>query len=375
MTNHLAKASGFVSVPQGNRVVGDRKEGPVCLDAVPGAHKHFPESEMLLDVLMEGFDPDALKIKLNHLRFGHFEIVGNKKSGTVLGFGDEKQDRADLGQMDKELGYPEAFLFGSADSSVFSRPLGQAAHRCFSSPDFHDPVSFDGGKKCPSCLNNRIENGSAGIPSIHQDCQRDAEFSNGLRKNLDGDLDFALETSLRATAFGSVTPYAPYKTLGAHFDNACDGTQAADKSVGSVMNSDAFDFLALSGTRGVVDNQQRFRCVRRLRDLLLIGFLKPFDLFGRGFQKLMKAVGVVISKDGCNLPDRSEFDKPDHPCQINQEIFSLRLAQGTQATAQIRRNFFREMFSHGFRVLLAFVGIGDFDRKPFYLKRLSSWVT
>jgi len=375
MTNHLTKTSGFVSIPQGNRVVGDRQEGPVCLDAVPRAHKHFPESEMLLDVLMEGFDPDALEIKLNHLRFGHFEIVGNKKPGAVPGFGDEEQDRADLGQMDEELGHPKPFLFGSADGFVFSGPLGQAAHGCFSSPDFHDSVSFDGGKERPACLNNRVENGSASVPGIHQDGQRNVEFPNGLGKNLDGELDFAFEGSFGTTAFGPVTPYRPDKTPGAHFDNACDGTQAADKTAGSVMNSEAFDFLALSGARGIVDNQQRLRRVGRLCDLLLIGLLKPLDLFGRGFQKLMQPIGVVISKNGCDFPDRSEFDKPDQACQINREVFPLGLAQGAQATAQIRRNFFREIFSHGFRVLLALAGIGDFDRKPFYLKRLLSWVT
>lgn len=375
MTNHLTKTPGFVSIPQGNRVVSDRKEGPVCLDAVPRSHKHFPESEMLLDVLMEGFDPDALKIKQNHLRFGHFEIVGNKKPGAVLGFGDKKQDSADLGQMDQELGDPKPFLFGSADGFVLSRPLGQAAHRCFSSPDFHDSVSLDGSKECPACLNNRVENRSASIPGIHQDGQRNAEFPNGLGKNLDSDLDFAFEGSFGTTAFGPVTPYRPDKTPGTYFDNACDSTQAPDKTVGSVMNSEAFDFLALSGARGIVDNQQRLRIVRRLCDLLLIGGLKPLDLFGRGFQKLMQTIRVVISKDGRNLPDRSEFDKPNHPCQIDREVFSLGLAQGAQATSQIRRNFFREIFSHGFRVLLALVGIGDFDRKPFYLKCLSSWVT
>ena len=44
MPNRLAKASGFVSVPQGDRVVCDRQDGPVCLGAVPGAHEYLSNS-------------------------------------------------------------------------------------------------------------------------------------------------------------------------------------------------------------------------------------------------------------------------------------------------------------------------------------------
>jgi hypothetical protein len=53
----------------------------------------------------------------------------------------------------------------------------------------------------------------------------------------------------------------------------------------------------------------------------------------------------------------------------------LGFAQDSQEIRKIRRNLFGCFLAHGFRVLLAFVGIGDFDRKPFCLKYLSSWVT
>jgi hypothetical protein len=46
----------------------------------------------------------------------------------------------------------------------------------------------------------------------------------------------------------------------------------------------------------------------------------------------------------------------------------LRLGQHLQEMFQTGRNYFRAMFAHGLRVLRGLVSIGDFDRKPFYLK-------
>src|SRR3989338_400271 len=91
MTNHLTKASGSVPVPQGDQVVGDPDKSPVCLDSIPGTHKDLAESEMLLDVLVEGLDPDPLKVQRDHLRFGHLEIVGDKEPDTVLPGSGNKQ--------------------------------------------------------------------------------------------------------------------------------------------------------------------------------------------------------------------------------------------------------------------------------------------
>jgi hypothetical protein len=53
----------------------------------------------------------------------------------------------------------------------------------------------------------------------------------------------------------------------------------------------------------------------------------------------------------------------------------LRLGQNLQEMFQTGRNYFRAMFAHGLRVLRGLVSIGDFDRKPFYLKCLSSVFT
>jgi len=375
MTNHLAKTPGSVSIPQGNRVVSNPDQGPVCLDSVPGSHKDLAKAEVLFDVLVEGFDPDPLEVKLNHLRFGHFEIVGDKKADAVFGLGDKQQDGSDLGQMDEELGHLKPSFFGSTNGFVFSRRLGQAAERSFLSIDFDDTVSLGSSKENPSGLPNKIENRGTGIPGIHQYGQWAREGLNRFGENFDGDLDFAFESPLGASPFGPIAPDGPNQPLRSHFENTGYGTQSPDETLGTVMNSGAFDLLAVSRTRGIVDNQQRLRGGRQWCHVLLIGLLEPVDLFWGTFQKLMQAIGVVIAKDGCNLPDRSEFDEPDQACQINGKVFSLGLAQGAQATAQVRRNFFREMFSHGFRVLLGLVSIGDFDRKPFYLKCLSSWVT
>ena len=112
MTNHLTETSGPVPIPQGDQVVGDPDKTPVCLDSIPGTHKNLAKAEVLLDVLVEGLDPDPLKVKSDHLRFGHFEIVGHKKPDTVLlGSGNKQKDSPDLGYMNLELGYANAFFW------------------------------------------------------------------------------------------------------------------------------------------------------------------------------------------------------------------------------------------------------------------------
>ncbi len=73
---------------------------------------------MLFDVLMEGLDPDPLKIKLDHLSLGRGQVVGNKESGAVLCLGDKKKHDPDFGQIDEELGHPKPFPLGSADGFV-----------------------------------------------------------------------------------------------------------------------------------------------------------------------------------------------------------------------------------------------------------------
>src|SRR3989338_4309143 len=158
MTNHPAKTSGAGAIPQSNRIVCNHEDCPVCLDSVPRAHKHLFESEMLFDVLMEGFDPDALEIKLHHLKLGHFEIVGNKKTDAVFCFGNKQKHGSDFRQMNQTLGYLEPFLFGSSDGFVFPLCLGQATERNLSFSDFDDSVSFDSGKEYPSGLPNEIDN-------------------------------------------------------------------------------------------------------------------------------------------------------------------------------------------------------------------------
>jgi len=375
MTNHPAKTPRSVSIPQGDCVVSNPDQGPVCLDTVPGAHKDFAKSKVLLDVLVEGFDPDPLEVKLNHLRLGHFEIVGDKKADAVFGLGDKQQDGSDLGQMDKELGHAKPSFFGSPNGFVLSGPLGQAAERSFLSIDFDDAVSFGSRKENPSSLNNKIENRGAGIPGIHQDGELDRKSLNRFGKDFDGNLDFAFESPPRRSLFGPVATDGPNKTLGSDFENTGDGTKATDKTVGSVMNARTFDFLAVPRTRGIVDNQKRLLRSLRFYNLALIFALKSLDFLGRGCQKLVKAVDVGVSKLGSDFPDGAKLHQKEQAGQIDRKIFPLGFAQDSQEIRKIRRNLFGWFLAHGFRVLLALVGIGDFGRKPFCLKCLSSWVT
>jgi hypothetical protein len=53
----------------------------------------------------------------------------------------------------------------------------------------------------------------------------------------------------------------------------------------------------------------------------------------------------------------------------------LRFVYAPQESQKVRRNFLGCFLAHGFRALLALRGIGDFGRKPFYLKNLLSLIT
>ena len=378
MTNHLAKASGFRSIPQGNRVVGNHDERPVCLDAVPGAHKHLSKSEMLFNVLMEGFDPDPLQIKLHHLRLGHLQAVGYKEPRPILHrSGDKEEYSSDLGQRDQTFCHPKLSFLGSLDGCKPPHSLRQVSERSSPSIHFHDSVSFDSGKECPSGCLNQIEYRSAGIPAVHQDHKRHTEFLNGFFQNLLCDLDLALEgCKLGASAFGSVTLNGPNQACSPCLENRCYGAQTLDKSIRSMMNSNPFYFLPIPWRRCVVQNEKRRFGIIPLGQLTLVFVSKFLDLLGRCFDKLVQAVCIAVSKLSCNLPDRAELHNPDKSDQVNEEINPLGLRENSQEPGKIGRNFVGCFFAHGFHAaLLALHGIGDFGWKPFVLKRSFSSVT
>jgi len=376
MTNHLTKTPGSVPIPQGDQVVGDPDESPVCLDSVPGTHKDLAKSEVLLDVLVEGLDPDPLEVKCDHLRFCHFEVVGNKEPDTVLlGSGNKQQDCSDLGQMDQKLGYAKASLFGSTDRFVFPRSLGQVTEGSFLSVDFHKTVSLDRGQKRPFGLNNKIENRRAGIPGIHQDRRFDRQGSDCLDQDFDSQLDFALEGSGFASSLGTISPDRPKETLGSDLENTRNGAKSPNEAVGTVMNTGSLDFLSLPRTGRIVEDQERIFSTAFRGYLPLIFALKFLDFLRGGRHKLMKTIGVLLAIFRGDLPNRAKFHKPDQTDEINQQIRFLRLGNSSQEIYETGRNFSGDIGSHGFRALLGCDSIGDFGRKPFYLKRLTSFVT
>ena len=377
MTNHLTKTPGSVSIPQGDQVVCDPDKSPVCLNSIPGAHKDLAKSEVLLDVLVEGFDPDPLKVKSDHLRFGHLEVVGDKKPDAVLlGPGNKQKHGPDLGQMDLELGNAKTFFSGNTDCFVFPRSLGQVTEGDLLSVDFHKTISFYRGHKDPFGLNNRIENRSAGIPGIHQNRGFDGQRLDCLGQDFDSQLDFALEGSGFAGPLGTVSLNCPAKTLSSNLEDACHSTKPLDEAFGPVMNAKSLDLFSLSRTGSIVENQNRVFLRTSRGHLATILALQFLDFLRRGRHELMKAVGVLLTVFRSDLPDRTKFHKPDQADKINQQINPLRFGNGSQEIRETRRNFSGNFGgSHGFRVLLALVGIGDFDRKPFYLKQLSSWIT
>ena len=376
MANHLTKTPGSVPVPQGDQVIGDPDKGPVCLDSVPGTHKDLAKSEVLLDVLVESLDPDPLEVKCDHLCFGHREVVGDKEPDTVLlGSGNKQKNSSDFWQLNLEFGHAKASLFGSTDRFVFSRSLGQVTKRNFLSVDLHKTVSLDRGQKRPFGLNNKIENRSAGIPGIHQDRRFDRQGSDGLGQDFDGQLDFALEGSRFASSLGTISPDCPKETLSSDLENARDSAKSPDEAVGPVVNTKPLDLLSFSRAGSIVEDQERVFSGTRCGYLALVFALKFSIFLRRGRHELMKAIGVLLTVLRGDLPNRAEFHKPDQADKVNQQIGSLRLADSSQEIRETRRNFSGNIGSHGFRALLGLVSKGDFGRKPFYLKQLSSFFT
>ncbi len=136
-----------------------------------------------------------------------------------------------------------------------------------------------------------------------------------------------------------------------------------------MMQPQTLDVFAFSGGQRIVQNQKGFL------EILGLDLTKSLKLapnlcknLGGILEKMMQTVGIASSKVGGDFSNGSKLHKPDQTCEVNQEISPLGSRQNLQERSQIGRNLFRAFFAHGFRVLLALAGIGDFGRKPFYLR-------
>ena len=377
MANLLAKTFEIFWRRQDNQVVGDHDKCPVCLDALPGAHEHVAEGQVLLDVLVEDFDPKSLAVESDHFGFAHPEIVGNQKSGSLgAAFGNKQKHSPDLGQTDDALGNLEFSLLGNTDSFVSPRSLGQVTDDRLLAVYFQDPIAFDRSDKCPSSFDNRNKDRSARIPTVHQHYHGGANFLAKSVENFLGQLNFAFEFAAGARILGTITPNRPRQPLSGNLQQTSHSALPLDHSVGRMMNAQTFDLFAFSGACGIVDSRHHLRLLIGLfRQKILVGLLKALAFLGRTIEKPLEIVGKSLANLTGDFPCGMKLDKPDQADLVNQKMFDLRFRQNAQETLQNRRCFLREKFSHGFRALLGLVSIGDFGRKPFYLKYLSSFVT
>lgn len=377
ITDLLTKTLAMTWSRQGNQIVCDHDKSPVCLNALPGTHKHMAEGQVLFDVLVKDFDSESLAVKSDHLGFAHFEIVGDQESGFLgASFGDKEKHRSDLGQMDDTLGNFEPSFFGNTDGFVSPRSLGQVTDDGFGTVDFQNAVALDRGHKGPFGFDNRNKNGSTGIPAVHQYRHGGMNFSPKILKNFLSQPDFAFEFAFGTRSFGAISFHSPGEPLASYLQNASHNALPLDQPLGRVMNAQALDVLAPSGTGGIVDSdKQLWRFVDSLSQEILVGLLKTPAFLGRTVEKTLQVVWKRLGHPICNFPGGMELDEPDQPHKVNPEVFALRFCQDIQEMFQNGRCFLRENFSHGFRALLGLVSIGDFGRKPFYLKYLSLFVT
>ena len=377
MANLLTKTFEMLWSRQGDQIVCDYDKSPVCLNALPGTHKHLSEGQVLLDVLVKDFDSESLAVKSDHLGFARLEIVGNQESGFLgASFGDKQKDGSDLGQVDDSLGNLEFSFLGNTHGFVSPRSLGQVTNDGLLAAYFQNTIAFDCGHKRPAGFGDRNKNGSAGIPAVRQYGHGGMNLVTKNLKDFLSQLNFAFEFALQACCFGTITMGSPSQPLAGDLENASHHTLAFDQPIGRMVNAQAFDMLAFSGTGGIVDSGHELRhLVGFLSQKILVGSLKMLALLGRTIEKALQVVGNRFRYLAGNFPSGMKLDEPDQSDQVNQEMFDLRFRQNAQEISQSGRNFLREKFSHGFCVLLALAGIGDFDQKPFYLKGLLSFIT
>lgn len=377
MTDFLAKSLEASSGRQGDQVVGDHGKRPVCLNALPGAHKHLPEGEVLFDLLVKGLDPEPLLVQSNDPGLGHGQVVGDQESGLgSRAFGNKKRHHSDFWQKNDQLGHLEPLFLGGADGLVSSRSLGQVTDDLLDAMDLHVTVPFDGCDVNPSRSRNQIENRGAGIPAVHEGNERSADLFAERSQNRLGQIDFALESTLGASCLGTIAPDVPTEPLAANPDNTGHGALPFDKAIARMMNSNTFDCGALSLDGGVVDDKQSLFEGARGRQPILAGRSDTGNISGASVEKPLKIVGSGLEIASGDFPRRVELDQANQSDEIAQEVFPLRFAQESQENREIGRNFFGRSFAYGFHVdLLALVGIGDFGWKPFYLKHLTSFIT
>lgn len=362
---------------QGNHIVSDHDKSPVCLDALPRSHKHVAEGQVLLEVLVKDFDAKALTVEFDHLGFAHVELVGNQEPGFLgAAFGDKQKHGSDLGQADDSLGNLEFSFLGNAHGFVSPRSLGQVTDDGFRTVYFQNTIAFDRSDKDPARFDKRNKDWGTGVPAVHQNRHRGMNLAAKILKDFLRQLDFAFELCLGAGGLGAIADNSPSQPLSRNFQDASHGTLALDQTSGRVVNTQTFDMLAFSGTGGVVDgDKQLWQPVGFLSRKDLVGRLEMLAFFGRAIEKTLQVVGKRFRYLAGDLSSGMKLDEPDQPDQVNQEVFDLGFVQNAQETFENGRCFLREKFSHGFCVLLALAGIGDFDQKPFYLKRLLSFTT
>lgn len=377
MTNLLTKPLEMLGNRQGNQVVGDHDKSPVCLDALPRAHKDVAEGQVLFDVLVEDFDSKALPVKPDHLGFAHMKVVGNQESGFLdSSFGDKQKHGSNLGQMDDSFGDLELSLLGNTNGHVSPRSLGQVTDDGLFAVHFQNTVALDRGHESPACFDNRNKDRSAGIPAVHEHGYGGMNRATEILKDLLRQLNFAFEFALGARGFGPIASHGPAQPLTGDLQNTSHRTLALDQTIGGVVNAQAFDLFAFSGTGRIVDHDKQLRdLVGPVSQKILVGLLKPLLFLWRTIEETLQVVGKRLGNLRGDFSSGMKLDQPDQPHQVNLAMFDLGLAQDPQENLEDRRNFVRDKCSHGFCALLGCDSIGDFGRKPFSLKGLFPSIT
>ena len=263
----------------------------------------------------------------------------------------------------------EVLLFGNPDAFVNHPSLGQKRHGYFDPVQEDVSILLESGYENPTRLLNRIEDRSAAIPSIHDDGKSSGKKEKSFPENFQSQRDFAFEGALGTSFLGPVSSKSKDQAQRTCFQKTSHSAQSFAQSLGGMMKPDSLNMFPIPWRQSVVENQEN---ILRILENHLAAFGNHLSKFGcdvRGVcYKVVKPVGVAIAEVIGDFPNRAEFDQRNQPRQVSQKMKSLRLGQNLQEMLQTGRNCFRATFAHGLRVLHRLVSIGDFDRKPFYLR-------
>jgi len=261
-------------------------------------------------------------------------------------FTDKQSDHPNPGQKDDSFRHLKDPFLRDPNGLISPQSLGQVTHERLLPIDPDDTVGLNGSNENPSCLNNRVENNRAGIPTVHQHRNRLLKKFLSLSQDLQSHLHLRAEQGLSQTLLGMIRFNSPRPALAGGSNNRRHGAQPLDQALGPMMDAQPFDFLAVPLAGSVIDDQGYVLTLKFPRDKGLTGPLQSFGLLRRIPYKMMQTINFVMTKTTGYFTDRAKLHQPNQPRPIRQTMFDLRAGQYPAERGNIRSTLLRKNGFH-----------------------------